>query len=242
MDLAEAVAIFAFVATASATQALSGFGFSLLLVPPLALVLGPREAVVLANLLGPGMNGIMVWRLWHAVRWRTSAVLLAAAAAGMPVGLLVLLVVDARPMRVVIAVTVLVSTFALWRGFAIRGRSLAGDLAAGFTSGVLNTSKSMSGPPVVLYLQGRALPPDEFRATLAGFFLASSFVAVALFVIGGQIHARTFAQVSVAAAGLVAGYAVGAMVYRRIPVTHFRGIVMLVLVASALLSLATALL
>lgn len=241
VDPAEAAAIFIFAAAAAFTQALSGFGFSLLLVPPLALAIGPREAVVLANLLGAMLNCLMAWRLRTAIRWRTGMTLLAAAAAGMPLGLAVLIVFDARALRIVIAITVLVSTALIWRGFALRGRSLAGDLAAGFVSGVLNTSTSMSGPPVVLYLQGRGLAPDEFRGTLAAFFLASSAIATVLFVAGGQVHGHTLAQVAIASGALAAGYAGGAMVYRRLTAAHFRGIVLLVLVASALLSLATAL-
>jgi uncharacterized membrane protein YfcA len=234
---ADALAIFLLASVAAFTQSLSGFGFSLLIVPPLAWVIGPRDAVVLANLLGACLNAAMAWRLRTVIEWRLGLTMLAAAGVGMPFGLAVLLVLDPTLLRVIIAVTVLVSTFILWRGFGIRTQSRAGDLAAGFVSGVLNTSTSMSGPPVVLYLQGRGLAPLRFRGTLGAFFLASSSVAMVLFVAGGRIRGETGLQLLAAAPALGLGYAAGGIVYSRMHTGRFRQVVMTVLVASALLSL-----
>ena len=100
----------------------------------------------------------------------------------------------------VIAVTVLVATTLIWRGIHLRAQNRALDLAAGFVSGVLNTSTSMSGPPLVLYLQNRGMTPGQFRATLNAFFLASGAIATFLFVIGDRIGSS-----ELGAAGAAAG-------------------------------------
>jgi uncharacterized membrane protein YfcA len=81
--------------------ALSGFGFSLLIVPPLALVVGPRDAVILANILGPVQNLAMAIYLRRLIDWSMVLRLFVGAVVGMPVGLLVLTTVSASTMRLV---------------------------------------------------------------------------------------------------------------------------------------------
>ena len=84
------------------------------------------------------------------------------------------------------------------------------------------------------------LPASSGGAPALRVWMTSSGIAVVLFAAGGQVHAHTLAQVAVAAVALVTGYTAGAAVYSRLTSAHFRGIVLGVLVASALLSLATA--
>jgi len=54
---------------------------------------------------------------------------------------------------------------------------------AGFFSGLLNTSTSMSGPPVLILLAGQGLPKDQFRRTLVSFFFVSGLVAALVLAI-----------------------------------------------------------
>jgi uncharacterized membrane protein YfcA len=234
---ADALAVFLLAVGASSAQALSGFGFSLLIVPPLAVVIGPKEAVVLANLLSPAQNALMLTRLHGHVEWRVGSMLLAGALVGMPLGLALLVAVDPTALKAVIAVTVLVSTVLLWRGLRIRSGNRLGDAVAGFFSGVLNTSTSMSGPPVVLYLQGRALPPDAFRGTLTAYFMIISLIAVALFAIGGRIDRVAIEQWAICLPALAFGLFAGSWVYRLLNARQFRGVVMGVLFASGFIAL-----
>ena len=70
MDWVELAAVVALAGAASFAQALSGFGFSLLIVPPLALVVGPKEAVVMANLMGMMSSSLTLTSMHDAVDWR----------------------------------------------------------------------------------------------------------------------------------------------------------------------------
>lgn len=236
----DAVLIFILAGVAAATQSLSGFGFSLLIVPPLALVIGPKEAVVVATAMGSLLNVAMLSRLHGSVDWRLWGTLLASAAVGMPLGLLGLVAVDPATLRVIIGVTVIISTVMIWRGLRIHRSGIVGDIAAGLTSGVLNTSTSMSGPPVVLYLQGRGIAADTFRATLTAFFLASGLYALGLFVLGGRIDRDAAANVGVGAPALAIGWYAGHLVYRRLDERRFRSLVVAVLLASATIVLISA--
>jgi uncharacterized protein len=233
------VVILAFLA--ALTQSLSGFGFSLFIVPPLALLVGPREAVVLANTLGILMNIVVVQRTHRHADWRLGSIILVGAAAGMPLGLLLLVFVDPRILQVVIAVTVILSTVFVWRGTRFRRVGRPQDFAAGLVSGVLNTSTSMSGPPVVLYMQGRGVEPNRFRATLGAFFLASNLIAIALFFSAGRLTLEILLMTLVALPLVIAGYLVGNRVYMHLDLIRFRQVVIGVLIGSGVIALASAL-
>lgn len=231
-------AIFVLAAFASGTQASTGFGFGLLIVPPLVLVAGPKDAVVISNVLATALSAFMTTRLRGVVEWRTGLVLLAAAACGMPIGLAVLILLDPDVLQVVIALSVLVATAALARGFHLGKAEFWGDALVGLISGALRTSTSMSGPPVVLYLQGQGLSPDRFRATLTAFFLATGLMAIASFVISARFNQDIVLAVLAGLPALAVGWLVGNAIFARLDDRVFRRVVMSVLVASSLVAIA----
>ena len=96
------------------------------------------------------------------------------------------------------------------RGRGRRARPSVPRAAAGLASGALNTSTSTGGPPLVLLLMGRGLPPAVVRDTLTTCFVAFAPVsALALALTGTEDavpRAWTVALfVPLAAAGHVAG-------------------------------------
>jgi hypothetical protein len=190
MDWPTAVAIIALAFTAAVIQSLSGFGFALFIVPFLAILIGPRDTVLLSNLMSTFSSGMQSRTLRHSAERRTALTLMAGSAAGMPIGLAVLLLLDPTALKLVIAIMVIVFTLLLMRGLELHRAGAAGDFATGLTSGILNTSTSMSGPPVVMYLQGKGMPPLRFRATIATFFAMSSAVAVVLLLATGTAKPR----------------------------------------------------
>jgi uncharacterized protein len=52
-------------------------------------------------------------------------------------------------------------------------------LSCGFLAGVLGGAYGMNGPPLVIYGAMRRWSPQHFRATLQGYFLPASVVAMA---------------------------------------------------------------
>lgn len=231
-------AIFLLAVFASGTQASTGFGFGLLIVPPLVLVAGPKDAVVISNVLATALSAFMTAQLRGAVEWRTGFVLLLAAACGMPIGLAVLIWLEPDLLQVVIATSVLLATVALARGFRIPAAGVWADAAVGLMSGALRTSTSMSGPPVVLYLQGQGLPPDRFRATLTAFFLATGLMAIVSFALGARFNEDVGFAVLAGLPALAVGWVVGNAIFARLNERIFRRVVLSVLVASSLIAIA----
>lgn len=237
MDPLQALAVFLLAAGAAVVQSLTGLGFGLIIVPPLVLVLGAKDAVVVSNVLGTVLSGAMLLRIHAGVEWRMGIVLLVGAVAGMPLGLAVLILIDPDLLQVLIACTVIVFTVLLARGMQIHSAGAFGDAVSGILSGILRMSTSMSGPPVVIYLQGRGLTSDRFRATLAAFFAASGIISIGLFLAGGQLDRAVALDALPALPALALGLAVGGALYTRVDEHRFRLLVRTVLIASALLAI-----
>ena len=236
------LALIAVLATvASLPQNVAGFGFALVLAPLLVLFLDPEDTVIIVNILAMLSAAAIVWRLREHIAWRTAGVLFAASFAGMPLGLLVLLVVDGRVLQILIALAVLSGTLALARGLTIgAGNGIAA--VAGVAGGFLRTSTSAAGPPVILYLQGRRFPPDTFRATGSCFLMATGAVALVLYAATGRLDAGIGLSVGAAIPGVALGTAVGAALAGRVSERWFRRIVTIVLIATAVTALVTAIL
>lgn len=234
-------AVMVLAGVASLIQALSGFGFSLFIVPFMAMVVGPKETVALANLLGTAVNLTQLRAVGRAAEGRMTAAMVAGCYLGMPLGLAVLLVVEPRALQAGIAVCVLVFTGVLARGWQLRGGGIGWDMGTGFVSGILNTSTSMSGPPVVLYLQGRRLSPLAFRGTTTVYFLATSGGAAAMLAVSGVLTVHTALLALAAFPASQVGRLAGNQLFRRFDERRFRGLVFGILVVSACSALVNAL-
>jgi uncharacterized membrane protein YfcA len=234
--LAVAVAVIA----GTTAQSVVGFGFALLVVPILSVVAGPQTAVVVMTSIGVPMT------FANAVRWRRDLerrsflVVSAAAFAGMPLGTLVLTRADERTLTLVVGVTVLAFTVALWRGLQLPpGRTT--ELTAGALSGALATSVGTNGPPLVVAFHATGMAPEPFRATLAAAFAVQGSIALATFWAAGLVDTDVGRAWLVGVPAAVIGALTGDRVFARIDRDRFRTAVLVMLAGSGLLALVSAL-
>jgi uncharacterized membrane protein YfcA len=228
------------VALGAAAQAASGFGFALLAVPLLALLLGAKTAVVTTGVVSLGLQLTMALRDHGSIRRPTVVTMTIAALAGMPLGLFVLENVDERTLTLAIAVTVLAFTGLLARGVRVPA-GIATDAAAGFTSGIISTSTGTSGPPLVIALHAREMTPLTFRATLAAQFLIQGTISVVAFAVVGRITDEVGLLALAGIPGLALGWFAGNRVFARLDPDRFRRVVLVMLALSGVASLLGAL-
>jgi hypothetical protein len=207
-------------------QSTTGFGFALLLSPALFAVLDPVEAVMTLLVLGLVLNLLVLFERGRPehVDWRGLVPMLLAALPGLAVGAVALTQLSKEALQVGVGVAVIGA--AAWQ-LRRRHRSASPHLppaagpAAGFVSGALTTSISVSGPPVVLWLEARGAHPEEFRASLAATFLALN-LAGGLVLLGAEGSPSLDAGTVALLLGLVvAGYALGALAFRRLDRERF---------------------
>jgi uncharacterized membrane protein YfcA len=217
--------------TGALVQSATGFGFALVLSPALFAVLDPVEAVTALLALGLALNLLVLFERGRPehVDWRALAPMLVAAVPGLVVGIVALTELSREALQVAVGVAVVLA--AGWqlrrRGREPRRRLPAGVAwPVGFASGALTTSISVSGPPLVLWLEARGVRPEEFRASLAASFLALNLAGGALLVAAEGLE-EVAAGTLLGLLGLVvAGHVLGALAFRRLDRERFFSLVL----------------
>jgi hypothetical protein len=180
--------ILAIVFVATLIRSTFGFGEALIAVPLLALTVPIAVAAPLVVLLSITIAAIVVVQDWHKIHLLSAGWLLAPTFVGIPLG--VALVTSGHQHLVKAVLALIILTFA---GYSLVVRNpprLHDDhrawlLGCGFLAGILGGAYGMNGPPLVVYGAMRRWSPQYFRATLQGYFLPASLVAMAGFRLTG---------------------------------------------------------
>ena len=233
------IAIVVVIAVASATQSIVGFGYALLVVPCLTVLLGPKVAVVAMTSVGTALVAWNAIRWRTDIRWRAAATVSVAALCAMPLGLVVLTRANDQTLRVVVGVTIIGFTVWLWRGFTLpRGRRT--EVAAGLASGALATSVGTNGPPLAIAFQAMEMSPEPFQATLQVCFFVQASVALALFWWQGLVVSDVAWVFAVGIPAAAAGAIAGDRIAPRVHAGPFRAAVLVLLALSGALAVASA--
>jgi uncharacterized membrane protein YfcA len=220
MALAAAAAL-----VGAAVQSATGFGFALILSPALLAALDPYEAVTALLALGLALNLLVLFEGGRPgpVRWHELAPVLAAAVPGLALGAAALALLSKAVLQVIVGLIVMAASAAQLRGRLIgRPTRRRSGTAAGLASGALTTSISVSGPPLVLWLESRGVSPAELRATLAACFLALNLAGCLVLVPLAGADRVVPAGVLLPLLGLVlAGHLVGARAFGRLDTRRF---------------------
>ena len=220
--LVVALAIF----IAAFMQVLSGFGFALLSMPIMTMAVPVEQAVIVSTLLGALSTTWQSFHLRAAADFVLVRRLTTAAFLGMPLGLVVLNVVSDRSLRLTLGIAVLIATMLLVSPVQLHRMGKGLDYGVGFVSGVLNTSLSTNGPPLVFGLQARRLEPDRFRATISMIFALSNILGIALFAIDGKFTLTGVKAAAIAFPAWFVGQAIAWPIRRRVVGDRFRRLVL----------------
>jgi uncharacterized membrane protein YfcA len=238
---AQLIVVGSAVFVASMMQIVAGFGFALLGVPLMTLAIEPKIAVVVSALTGVFVT------TWQAVRSRADIDrvlvrrLTIAAYVGMPFGLLVFLTVNDNVLRLLLGIAVLIAVVMLALRVNLHHAGPRLDYAAGFVSGVLNTSLSTNGPPLVFALQARQLSPVTFRATITTVFALSNILGLSLFVASGKVTRDGLIAVMITIPAMVLGQALGFPIRKHVHGERFRWLVLVLMTGAAISSIVNAL-
>jgi uncharacterized protein len=229
------------VAVAAFFQRISGFGFSLMSTPLLALVM-PVERAVVALALVSIPNMMLNWREFgpkadkHQVRWIT-----AWAVPGMPLGIYLLTVLPERALKVGVSVCVIVAAMLLTARIRIPAhRVRLVDGIVGFISGVLNTSTGTNGPPLVFTFSGQDLEPDRTRGSLAYVFGVSNVVGIALFAAKGLVTGKTIVLALAGMPAILVGRKLATPIANRLTPLNFRRVAIATLVITGIVGIVKA--
>lgn len=242
MPMPVIVYAYACILGAGIVRGFSGFGFSLLSLTSLSLVLPPAEIVPAVFLLELAASLHLLPSVWHHIHWRAVSWLSLGCLVATPPGVLLLARLPAAPLTLALAVTVLLATILLARGYAFRSQpGHALTFTTGAASGFLNGSLGIGGPPVILFFFSSPAGAAAGRASMIAYFLMTDVVGLGWQAANGLLGVETLRRALWLLPAAATGVWVGNHSFRRADPGEFRRWVLRVLGALALISGARAL-
>ena len=236
--------VWGFVATflASAITGLTGFGFALVLVPALTLLLSPKEVVPIIYLLGT-ISTIMVFletRKW--IELARIWLLIAAGVVSSPLGTYLLVILDPGILKTIIGALCVITALALLFDFhlTIRNERLAG-LPVGLASGLLGGSTGLAGPPVIIFFSNQGKDKQTFRANLTVYYTILGFFMLISQTLNGLVTRNLLTYCLWWAPALLLGTFLGMKLARKVSESLFRRLTLIVVMLSGLSAVASGL-
>ncbi len=209
----------------------SGFGFAMVAVTSISIVLPPAHVVPIVLILEVLASIRLVPQVWKDIDWYSLRWLLAGSLFASPFGVYLLANVPAVQMRISISLLVLIAAILLMRGWAWKrmpGRSLI--LTTGVACGILNGAAAIGGPPVILLYLSSPAGVTVSRASIIAYFLGIDAMSLAMASIQGLTTSNTLLMTAICLLPLLIGIAVGSRMFIKIDKDSFRHHVLILLI------------
>lgn len=225
------------------TFSFAGFGFGLVAVPLLSLVLPVKEAVAIQLPFSVFLVVVNSCRYGKFIKWNELQPLFIGSAAAIPVGVYSLNLLPDTLMKRALAlfVVLVVLLDRTRRGQAELGKfskTGQGGVILGIISGWFTGAYTTGGPPAVIYATARFPEPRKAKGAMGLYFLATDVLIVLLFTLTGLLTLELFFQSLRFTPAVFLGFLFGACVFRNITRrTYLMGVHGLLIVAAIMLCL-----
>jgi uncharacterized protein len=239
---AEILAVAAVVA-GGACHSATGFGFVLVAGPLVVAALSPEEAITTLLLLGILMSCLTLATEARrpAPLWSEAGALLAWGAGGALAGAFILAELSATALQLLVTVTVL-GALLTRHGARARFDPFRRLPVAGVTAGVLTTTTTANGPPLLLYLLGRRVSAATMRDTLSVLFIGFALIGLASLAVGdADVVLPDGALVAALPIAAAAGHVAGRPLFARLAEGHYEQVVTGLLLVSVVIGAVVAL-
>jgi uncharacterized membrane protein YfcA len=237
MTTDQIVLVLLIVFATSIVQSLVGFGFALLAVPLMVIVIDLQTAVIVSSIVGTLSNLLQSWQLRRDIDLVLAKRFLLATVLGAPIGLVLFIYANQSALKIVLGVSILFGVAVLSRGMELQHVSSWLDWLMGAISGVLLMATSTNGPPLVFVLQARKFAPTTFRATLNLVFLVSGAFGLVMFWFAGEIVVDDVKLAAAAFPAMVIGISIGTVLRKFAPQEIFKKLVLVLLTVGGVSSI-----
>src|SRR5437879_4909170 len=186
-----ALAIGAIAFVSGTARGFSGFGSALIFMPLASSLAAPRLVAALLLVIDFVAAAPLVPNAWKHADRKATAIMVAGALVGVPIGTWLLSRLDPVTTRWIISGFVVALLALLISGWRYRGEDHAAiSIGVGGLSGFCSGLAQTGGPPIVGYWLGRPLPSVIARANILLFFGASDFFSAVSYAVTeiGRAH------------------------------------------------------
>jgi len=231
-------AMMAVVFVAGCIRGFAGFGSALLAVPVLAVLYGPAQAVVIEVLIEiPVSLGLLPMALREAER-KTVVPMLCMFVLFVPLGTLLLAVLNPDHVKIFISLFVLFSVGLMAQQARFTHLfSPRTNVVVGALSGASQGLTGMGGPLFATALLARG---DSTRLTRANIIILAAGIigsSVISFVLFGLITGQAIFYALLASPAILLGVWAGSVLFQRLAQHNVRGVILCLLAVTALVTL-----
>ncbi|MCZ7573274.1 MAG: sulfite exporter TauE/SafE family protein [Ardenticatenaceae bacterium] len=222
---------------AGLVKGMTGFGFALVFVPVLSLIIGPKAAVGTSVVLGTLSDAMVLYQARTEAPGRTLLPMILVGLVGTASGAYLLWVASAAILKVLIGTVVVLLALLMIGGVGgvIRRERLA-STAVGFAGGALTAATGMGGPPVILFFVNQGYTKNAFRARFSQYFVPVNFMAAAFLASTGILNRQTLTIDVLLLPIIWLGIIAGGRLLHRVPAEMFRKLVLAVVIVAGLVN------
>ena len=167
------------ISVAGIVRGFTGFGTALVFVPVAGIFLQPQAVIAVITLTGLASMAALLPRAWGQADRPEVGVLVFAAVLTVPLGLLLLDMIDRETVRWIVSGVAAITLAALLAGWRFSGQvSRLGLLAIGAVAGVIGGLTGLTGPVVILFYLAGQNAAQSVRANTILFLAALDLVIV----------------------------------------------------------------
>lgn len=220
-------------------QGYSGFAGALIIVPVLAVVFSPIEAIAITVVAGLAGNVALTRNAAKSTDWRETAIVSLAIAFSIPLGLMFLVSTDPLVIRRGMGVFILLAAFLLISGWTYKGpRGIPSGTVVGLTSGLIIGAFGVpSGPVFVVYFLSAPVSVAEQRANIIMTVNVTLTIMMIGLIVEGIYTANTVIRCAVVAPLYLLAAHFGKVLFLSVPSTWFNRVAYTLLLATGVMAL-----
>jgi uncharacterized membrane protein YfcA len=208
---------------AAVVRGYSGFGFSLLAIISLSLLLPPATIVPSIFMMEVAASLHLLPGVWRDIHWRALGWLSLGCLVATPLGVYALAKVPAAPMTLALAIFVFGAALLLAKGYSLhRMPGRAFTFVVGAASGLVNGAFGTGGPPVILFFFSTPAGVAAGRASIIAFFLLTDVTGLAWQGWNGLLNWGTVERAAIFLPPLAAGVWLGKRGFKGADPVAFR--------------------
>ena len=233
-----ATAICAVAFVAGTARGFSGFGAALIFMPLASSLAAPRLVASLLLVIDFVAMMPLIPDAWRRADRKATAVMVAGALVGVPIGTYFLSRLDPVTTRWIISGFVGALLLLLLSGWRYRGKDHAAvTIGVGGLSGFCSGLAQTGGPPIVAYWLGRPLASNVARANIMLFFVFSDVFSVVSYALTGLITPEVILFGLIVGPVYAIGVRLGALLFGRASEQVFRAICYALIAAAVVFGL-----
>ena len=222
---------------ASFISGLSGFGFGLVAMALLPLLLGIKLANAFVSFCGLAIFAALTIPLRRHIVWRALIPLMVGIVLGVPIGVYGLVnLPEGLLLKILAGFIISYVAFALLVQNRVHFRmDRRWGYLAGFIGGIISGALSAGGPPVIMYCDYLDLGKKGFKATLQIQFVLMILYKIPYFYASGMLGGELWRTLLHYSPFVAAGTTAGVLLFHRLSDFWFRRVVLLLLTGFAVL-------